>query len=82
MSPLQPMLWTLVVIAFVLWARWLIVRPSGGFLGTSHAEAMSKAEEKMWFSGDCDICGRRAFDHTDDCALHIWLGGDDWQDGR
>ena len=80
MSPLQPMIWTLIIIGFVLLARWVVVRPPGGFLGTSHADRMTKAEVRMWRTGECDICDCRAFDHTDDCALHIWLGGDDWQD--
>ena len=75
MSPLQPMLWTLIVIAFVVVARWIISRPPGPFF-SRHAEDMSVAADHMWRTGECFVCGGRAFDHGDDCALHVWLGGD------
>lgn len=75
MSPLQPMIWTLIVIAFVIVARWIIARPPGPVF-SRHAENMSRAADHMWETGDCTICQRRAFDHDDYCALHIWLGGD------
>jgi hypothetical protein len=75
-SPLQPMIWTLIVTAWVVGAHWIIHRPSNGRLDTSHANRMSRAADHMWETGDCLACGRHAFDHTDNCALHLWLGGD------
>ena len=76
MSPLQPLIWALVVTAWVVGAHWIIRRPSSSRIDTSHADKMTNAADKMWWTGDCDVCGRHAFDHTDDCALHLWLGGD------
>jgi hypothetical protein len=75
MSPLQPMIWALIVIGFAVGARWLIARPSGP-LFSRHAERMTKAADHMWETGDCYICLGKAFDHTDHCDLHQWLGGD------
>tara|TARA_R110002126_G_scaffold36734_2_gene111449 strand:+ start:432 stop:671 length:240 start_codon:yes stop_codon:yes gene_type:complete len=76
MSPLQPMLWTLIVVAFAVGARWLINRPSSGRLDVHHADRMSAAESHMWWTGECTVCDSEAFDHADGCALHVWLGGD------
>ena len=75
-GPLQPMIWTLIVIALVVVSRWIIYRPSSGRIDTSHADRMTKAADHMWWTGECLVCDRHAFDHTDDCALHLWLGGD------
>ena len=75
-SPLQPMIWALIVTAWVVGAHWIIYRPSSSRLDTSHADKMSRAADHMWETGECTVCGCHAFDHTDDCALHLWLGGD------
>jgi hypothetical protein len=76
MSPLQPMMWTLIVISFVVVARWIIHRPAGGGLDIHHADRMTNAANYMWRTGYCSVCDNAHFDHDDDCALHIWLGGD------
>ena len=76
MSPLQPTIWTLIVLAWVVGANWIIHRPSSSRLDINHADKMSRAADHMWETGECDVCGCHAFDHTDNCTLHLWLGGD------
>jgi|TARA_R110000764_G_C10789196_1_gene357336 hypothetical protein len=75
MSPLQPMIWALIVVGFIIAARWIISRPPGPMF-SRHADRMTAAANHMWMTGDCFVCGGCQFDHADDCDLHLWLGGD------
>ena len=76
MSPLQPMIWTLIIIGFVVVSCWIISRPSGPMF-SRHADVMNAAANEMWYTGNCSVCHGQQFDHSDDCGLHLWLGGDD-----
>ena len=72
MSPVQLMLWTLIVGGWFLAVYFWVRRDSLG----ARADRMVRASDHMWLTGECVVCGGVAFDHADGCELHVYLGGD------
>jgi hypothetical protein len=66
---------TLGLIAFFL-DKNLRVGKREDRLDTRHAEKMWKMGQELWATGNCPVCHCKQFDHIDECALHVYLGGD------
>jgi len=45
-------------------------------MDTGYADRMWKLGQEFWATGHCGSCGGVHFDHSDDCELHAYLGGD------